>query len=615
MKRLARRTRLRYILSGALVVAFVAVFVVRLVDIQVVRADALNTTAEQIRSVKTTLYGDRGDIVDSTGKVLATTVMRYDITLSPKQARAIAAAAAKATATPTATPEPAAAAGSPTALSNATGDPLATDANRLGEALGLPGQQVIDLINSSLAADPTSDFAYVKKQVDVPTYNQVKALDIPWVYTTPHPGRIYPNGAVAGNLLGFVGDDGQAQAGLELGENACVAGENGEKRSLRSLSDWVTIPGTETVTKPAKPGGTLLTSIDADLQYEIQRIAAAQVAKVGAQWASVVVMEVKTGRVIAVVDVPTVDPNNPGKSAAKDRGSRSFTAPFEPGSTMKPITSSILLDTGKANPLTQVVAPGRFVAPGVNFTDHEAHGDLKLTLTGVLVESSNTGISTLGATVDDQTRYDYLKKFGFGSSTGSGFPAEEPGTLAGGPSNWAKDQQTKYASMWGQGITTTALQMASAYQTLANGGVRIPPSVVDGCKQPDGQVTNKPNKTPTQVISPESAAQNNNMLETVYQQGWLHKQWLQEGYRVAGKTGTAQVADAGGYSSLYLVSNDGYVPADNPQYVVTVSVMKPALLNTSAAAAPIFHDVMSLLLQKYRVPPSGTTPAPLPMTW
>ncbi|HEU5222954.1 MAG TPA: penicillin-binding protein 2 [Candidatus Lumbricidophila sp.] len=612
MKPLARRRRFRYILSGVMLLAFVLVFVVRLVDVQVVRAPSLNETAEQIRSVTTTLYGARGDIVDSTGKVLATTVMRYDITLSPKQARATAAAA-----TPGETPEPTAATAEPkTALSNATGDPLAPDANRLGEALGIPGQQVVDLINSSLAADPKSDFAYVKKQVDVPTYEKVRSLSIPWVYTAPHPGRLYPNGAVAGNLIGFVGDDGEAQAGLELGQNACVAGSDGEAHSLRSLADWITIPGTEQVTKEAKPGGTLLTSIDSDLQYEIQRIAAAQVAKVGAQWASVVVMEVKTGRIISVVDVPTVDPNAPGASKSTDRGSRSLTAPFEPGSTMKPITSAILLDTGKATPLTQVVAPGRFIAPGVNFQDSDPHGDLNLTLTGVLVVSSNTGISKLGAAVDDQTRYDYLRKFGFGSSTGTGFPAEEPGDLAGGPENWATQQQTKYASMWGQGITTTAVQMASAFQTLANGGVRVPPSIVDGCKSPDGRVTNKPDKTPTKVISPEAAAQNNNMLEMVYQQGWLHSQWLQPGYRVAAKTGTAQVADGdGGYSSLYFVSNDGYVPADDPRFVVTVALMKPALKNDSGAAAPIFHDVMSLLLQKYRVPPSGTSPAPIATDW
>ncbi|MFK4729174.1 penicillin-binding protein 2 [Agromyces mediolanus] len=589
MKQTSRYPMRRVIVAGALLIAFVAVFVVKLVEIQVVRAEEYNAEAEQVRSTSQTIYGARGDIVDANGTVLADSVMRYDITLSPKQAKAREAE-----------------------------DPgqLEKNATELGAALGVPAAQIVAVIEQSLAENPDSDYAYAAKQVDVKTFDAVMALKVPWVYSEEHPGRIYPNGAVAGNLLGWINDDGEPAGGLEAAQDQCLAGVDGEETSLHSLKDWVDIPGTERTVKEAEPGGTLKLTIDADLQWEVQRILAARVEEVGAEWGMVTVMNAKTGELLAVADVPTVDPNDPSATDVEDRGSRSFTAPFEPGSTFKALTAASVIDAGQADPTSGVVAPYRITPGNADINDSDYHDDERLTLTGVLIDSSNTGMSQFGERVSDAQRYQDMLDFGLGAESEVGFPAEEPGDLHGGPDYWATDDQTKYATMFGQGLTTTAIQIASAYQTLANHGVRMPVQLVQGCERADGTVTGKPDRTPREVVSATAADETTAMLERVYLEGWLAEQWNIPGYRVAAKTGTAQVADGqGGYRSEYLVSVSGYAPADDPQYVVSVSIFDAVKMNSSAASAPVFRDVMSQVLKKYRTVPSGAPAPELPASW
>ncbi len=601
MNRTSRHPMRRILLAAVVLVALVGVFVVRLVDIQVVRAAELNEEAEGRRSTDVTVYGARGDIVDTNGNVLADSVMRYDIAVSPKNASAGPVVREQ--------PDP-----DDPDKTVRVDVPLEQSAAELGAVLGLTGEQVKGIIDAKLAENPESDFAYVAKLVDTATYERVKALDIPWVVPWEHPSRRYPNGAVAGNLLGFVGDDGDALAGLELSQDECLAGEDGELSYLHSLEDWVQIPGTEVIHKQARDGGTLHLTIDSDLQWMVQRIAEAQVQAVGADWATVTVMEAKTGRLLAVADVPTVDPNDPAGTTEANRGSRSFTAPFEPGSTFKAITAASVIDGGKADPLSQIIAPYRYLPPnGADVNDSGYHEDEPLTLTGVLIESSNTGMSQFGERLSDQERYDHMLAFGLGQRTEVGFPGEEPGDLHGGPEAW--DNQTKYATMFGQGLTTTAVQIASAYQTLANGGVRMPVRLVDGCTDADGDEM-VPQSDGTRVVSETAADQTSQMLERVYLEGWLADKWEIPGYRVAAKTGTAQVPDGnGGYLSGYLVSVSGFAPADDPQFVVSVSIMNPVKMNSSAASAPVFQQVMSQVLKKYRTVPSGAPAPELPATW
>lgn len=600
MIRTSRSDRRRIFVAALVLFALLAVFVVRLVDIQVVRADELNAESLDKRSNTNVIRGARGDIVDANGVVLAGSVMRYDITVSPKQALAASRTGIKEK--------------DPEFEAKARAK-LTAEADQLGAALGIPGANVLAIIDAALAEDPDSDFAYVAKAVDTTTWRNVHKLDIPWEVSQQRPARTYPNGSVAGNLVGFVGAEGEAQAGLELGQDSCLVGVDGEE-AYETGADYVRLPDTTRIVKDAKPGGQLGLTIDADLQYYVQQALAEQAQATGAAWGTAVVQEVKTGKLLAVADYPTVDPNNVDATDAEDRGSRSFAASYEPGSTFKALTAASVLNAGKGSALDQVVAPYRINFPnGADVNDSSSHGDLRLTLTGVLIESSNTGMSLFGERMSDEARYEDMKKFGLGRESEVDFPSEDAGDLNGdGPSTW--DNQTKYATMFGQGLTTTAVQLASVYQTIANGGVRMPVQLVTGCTQADGTVVGQPSAEGAQVISPESARATSEMLEMVYTQGWLSSKWNVPGYRVAAKTGTAQMSDGTGqYSKGYLVSIAGFAPADDPQYVVSVSLADPVNMNTSAAPAPVFRQVLSQVLKKYRVVPSGAPAPQLPANW
>ncbi|WP_375389878.1 peptidoglycan D,D-transpeptidase FtsI family protein [uncultured Amnibacterium sp.] len=581
MARTRRGTRMRPAVVLLTVLALAGVFLVRLTDVQVVQADQLQAQSKDRRSISTVLPGTRGDIVDADGTVLATTVDRYRVTAVPwiaTKAGHVPAAAA-----------------------------------RIASALGVPAAGVL----AALTADPGASYALVAKEIPFGTLQKVKALRLGWLYFEAIPERTYPSGAVAGNLVGFLGADQDAQAGIEYGWNRCLAGTDGEAVSESAL-DRTPIPGTETVVQAAKPGGTVRLTIDRDLQYYTQQVLAQRARETGAAWGSVVVEEVRTGRLLAVADWPTVDPNQVARTADTDAaalGSRAFTAPYEPGSTMKAVTASMLLDAGVATPASRVVAPYRLrTADGADVNDSEQHGDERLTLTGVLVQSSNTGISQLGSRISSATRLEYLKRFGFGTATEVGFGAEATGSFGSDAPDW--DAQTRYATMFGQGLTVSAVQMASAYQTIANGGVRLPVRLVDSCTAADGTVHRVATGAPRQVISKAAANGTVRMLENVATKGWLRADVAIPGYRVATKTGTAQEVDAsGGYSKDYLVSMAGTAPADAPQYVVYVALSQPTKMNTSQATAPIWRQVMARALQAGGVVPSGSTSPDLPASW
>ncbi|GAA2753780.1 peptidoglycan D,D-transpeptidase FtsI family protein [Amnibacterium kyonggiense] len=575
-----RRARWRpaFVLLGVVLLA--AVFLVRLTDVQVVQADALRAESKDRRSITTVLPGPRGDIVDASGTVLATTVTRYRVTAVPWIA--------------------------------AKGGRVAADSARIAKALGVGA----DGIRAALTADPKASYALLAKQISYEALTRLQRLDLGWLYYEAVPKRTYPAGAVAGNLLGFVGSDQTPLAGVERGYNACLAGTDGEQVAESGL-DGTPIPGSTAVVKAAKPGGRVQLTIDRDLQYYTQQVLAQRAEQTGAAWGAVVVEEVGTGRLLAVADWPTVDPNDVAKTADSDAaalGSRAFTAPYEPGSTMKAVTASMLLDAGVATPGTHVVAPYRLrTADGADINDSEQHGNERLTLTGVLVQSSNTGISQLGGRISDERRLAYLKAFGFGSPTAVGFAAEAGGSFGAGP-DW--DPQTHYATMFGQGLTVSAVQMASAYQTLANGGVRLPVRLVESCRKADGTVRRVDDGSPTRVISSSAARSTVSMLENVATKGWLAADVRIPGYRIGIKTGTAQEVDAsGGYSKNYLVSMAGVAPADHPKYVVYVALSQPTKLNSSQATAPVWRKVMARALQTGGVVPSGTASPDLPASW
>lgn len=579
-------TRRRLAVTMLIVVTMIALFVVRLVDIQVVRANDLNEASYGKRAVAVTTYGPRGDIVDAHGQLLAGSIMRYDAQISPVMAKE---ADRRFTV-------------------GESDENVLSAAEQIGAITGQSAAEIVGIINKALADNPESNYAMLIKAVDLEQYRAMDALDIPWLFFTTNPGRTYPNGAVAGNLVGFVGVDGAPLEGLEWSMDSCLAGTDGEQLYEKSL-DGVRLPGSTVTTKDVVKGGQLKLTIDLDLQWYAQQALAERVQEVGGTHGMVIVQEVKTGKLLAVAEYPSVDPNNFEASDPEDRSSRAFRDVFEPGSTLKALTAAALVDAGLAEPTSRVVAPYSIRMPnGAQFHDSDWHPDEQLTLTGVLVDSSNTGTALFGDKMSDAVRHDYLEKFGIGQKTAVGFDGEASGVLH--PyEDW--DNQTKYATMFGQGLSMTSVQVASSYQALGNGGVRLPVQLVEGCTAPDGSLTDVPPASDGVRVVSESAADTTvNMLEGIVTKGWLKDVLTIPGYRVAAKTGTAQQADGeGGYQSRYLVSLAGMAPAEDPQYVVSVNIANPVTITSSGASAPVFQKVMTQVLKTNRVKPS-TTPSP-----
>jgi len=577
-----RINRRRVAMSFVVVVIIAGFFVTRLIDIQILGAAAFNEASYGKMSIPETIYGTRGDIVDSTGTVLATERMTYDVTVSPRNAKNFSRTTEKGEVD--ITPQVA--------------------AKEIAAITGQSSDDIISTINDALAEDPNSDFAYVAKGVDVDKFKLIKALEVPWIYFEQNPDRAYPNGAVAGNILGYVGSDGTPLAGVELGSDECVGGVNGSQTYARG-ADGVRIPGSTVVTDAAKNGSTLQLTIDADLQWFAQQTLASTASAENAKWGMTVVMEVETGRLLAVADYPTFDPNNIDAYASEDRGSRAFTSPFEPGSTMKTLTAASILEAGLVTPATPIYSP-QFMEfdNGARFRDHGPH-PANLTLQGVLGFSSNTGIAQLGALLDPESRYDSLVKFGVGEATAVDFPGESAGLLR--PSDeW--DNQSFYTMFFGQGLTLTSIQMANAYAAIGNDGVRPPVSLVDSCVDENGNTTTPSLPGPVQVVSEETARTTVDMLENVVTHGWLKNYLTIPGYRIAAKTSTAEQSDGmGGYSEKFIVSLAAMFPADDPKFVVLTSLASPDS-NSSASIVPDVNNVIKQIIKTREIQPSSGQP-------
>ncbi|MHC5796607.1 peptidoglycan D,D-transpeptidase FtsI family protein [Lacisediminihabitans sp. FW035] len=583
-----RRSRRRLALAIVMVFAVVGVFAVRLVDIQLVRADQLTSDSLNKRAVKTPTYAARGEIVDTNGVVLADSVNRFDLTVSPANIALI----------------------DPAGFLRVAKDGTKSRVTVMQAATEIATLTKQDpaTVYSSLTKNPASNYALVTKSVDLATKRAIEKLKIPGVIFQLHPQRTYPNGAVAGNLTGYLSTDGPG-GGLELGDNSCLASKNGTT-TYEQGADGVQIPGSEVTDTASKPGGTLKLSIDSDLQWFSTQAIAEQGTAIGAQSATAVVLRIKDFHLMTVADWPAVDPNNVDGSERANYGSLAFAAQYEPGSVFKAMSASMLIDTGIGSPTMQAVVPSHWVTPeGAVINDAAPHPEQHLTLTGVLQNSSNVGISKLGSQVPEKTRLEYMKKFGLGEATAVDFPGEAKGLINKLP--W--DDQTHYNVLYGQGVSATALQVAQIFGTLGNGGLRLPTTLVESCTKADGTVTDLPSTTGIRVVSESTAKTVVNMLESVVQGGELSKAVKIPGYRVAGKSGTAEMASNGRYTGDRVVSFAGIAPAEDPQYVVVVTYTKPATMKSSAAAAPTFKKIMSQVLTKYRVPPS-TTPSTYPAT-
>lgn len=579
----------------ALVLALLTVFAGRLVHVQAVQGPSLAAEARDKRMLTVPVPGDRGDIVDADGVVLATSVERYNIVANQRQF-------AEA---PSSTVVGGAGARAQAAAGAAVAAKAAAEAKRLEPLLGVPAAE----LGVKLLGD--RQFVYLAKRLPPQVYRQIMALGIPGISGERTTDRVYPEGTTAGNIVGFVGAEGSGQAGMEQVFEASLAGRPGSQTYEQGRRGQRIPTGVEAMVPPVDGQDVQLT-ISRDLQYMVQQALDSQVALTGAQWGVVEVIDVRTGEILALADSGTVDPNQPGAAAEDSRGSRASWAAYEPGSTAKVITMAAVLDHGLATPTSRYVVPYTYATPnGQVFKDSHEHPDLNLTLTGILSESSNTGTVMVGQHLPEQVRHDYLSKFGFGRPTGVGLPGEGSGILHAAQ-DW--DGRSKYAVLFGQAVSTTVLQATQVFAILGNGGVRVQPHLVKGVVDEDGVLQPVDLPEPSRVVSQETARTVMTMLESAVADGTGGNAAV-PGYRIAGKTGTSQAFEGGGVVNN-VASFIGVAPADDPRLAVSVVLYDPKTsIYGGDVAAPVFSTVTGAALRHLGVPPSGTRSELFPTTY
>jgi cell division protein FtsI (penicillin-binding protein 3) len=451
-----------------------------------------------------------------------------------------------------------------------------------------------------------SRYVVLATQVAPETTDAIEALELPGVLFEDDPVRLYPAGAVGGQVVGFVGRDGAGLAGIEQTFEEELAGTPGQRR-VEVGSGGHPIPSGIDESSPATDGDTVSLTVDQDLQYVTEERLGQACADGATTRASAVVLDVKTGQVVAMGSCPGYDPGAYSSTDPELLGNPVVSDVFEPGSVMKAVTLSAALEEGVAKPDTVLTVNGHIDAGDRVVTDAHDHAPVDWTVTGILAKSSNVGTIMLARKVGDEKLEHYLRAFGIGSTTGIELPGESAGILQDSD-DWSGVRAANVAI--GQGVSVTTLQMASVFQAIANDGVRVDPRIVKSVTDPAGRVTAAPEPSSTRVISEATADQMAYMLEAVVGPGGTAPLGQIEGFRVAGKTGTAQRANpdcncyaGGGYVTTFV----GFAPADDPQYVVAVDLERP----TSSAeggqvAAPVFADILRFALTADGVVPSGT---------
>lgn len=546
------------------------VFAGRLVEIQAVRGETLASEALGQRMRVLELPAQRGSILDNAGEPLAVTVEARNLTADQTMVT----------------------------------DP-AGEAEQLAQILGVDPEV--------LAARLTGErrFVYLAKELTPETWDRISDLRLPGIFSEETSRRIYPAGDLGANIVGFVGAEGTGLGGLEYAYEETLTGTPGEMRYERGPSGGAIPTGAQSRTE-AEPGTTIKLTIDRDIQFIAQEAIARQVRKSRADSGSVVVMDPQTGDILALATAPTFDPNDPGSADAKNLGNRALTEVFEPGSTAKLMTLAAVVNEDKATPYSWFKIPPVLMRGGEDFNDHTPHGTLNLTLSGIMAKSSNIGTILAAERIGGRKLSKYLKKFGVGEKAGLGFPGEASGFVPA-YDDWSPTSMPTIA--FGQGFSMNAVQAANVFATIANDGVRLQPRLVDELIKADGSVEVPEQAEPTRVVSPEAASQVRAMLESVVGPGGTAPNAAIPGYRVGGKTGTAQAfnADCGCYRGV-VASFIGMAPVDAPELVVAVSINNPKVGRYGGQlGGPVFKRVMTYALQARQIPPTGAKASRLPL--
>ncbi|KRC56696.1 MULTISPECIES: peptidoglycan D,D-transpeptidase FtsI family protein [unclassified Nocardioides] len=577
---------------GFLLIAIVlSVFAGRLLQLQAIDPGSYAQMAADEGTQRVVLPATRGEILDRNGEPLAETVDGRMIVADPQVTRPVAAR-------------------------------LATV---LARRLGVDYFQTLERLRIE-----NSRFQYVARQVPAAKAEKVVA-DVKEMFkdedgrpfaglmTERDPLRVYPNDEVAANLLGFLGtpkDDGSAQAlaGLEDSFNKYLSGTDGEARYEMGAGNQIPL-GDNTVT-PAVDGKDLRLTLDRDLQDYVQRVLQQTVVGAGGESGIAMVMDSRTGNFLALADYPTYDASDPYRYDDKLYKSSALSDVYEPGSVEKVLTVSSLVDAGLAFRTQKFRVPGKLFRQDRPIGDYWEHGTLRLTLAGIIAKSSNVGTVLAADQFGRGQLRRYLTAFGLGQRTDIGLNGESKGILPQGAA-WTSQVDDRIA--FGQSLSVNAVQMITAVNTIANGGVRVSPSLVMGRARTDGgQEVGTDAVTSRRVISAHAAHETMLMMERVLdpEEGVAPRAAV-PGYRVAGKTGTAQrVGENGGYDGSTTVSFAGFAPADNPRFTIYVVVHSPrAGSGGGSVAGPAFSKLMSFTLRRYGVPPTGGKANQTPVEW
>jgi cell division protein FtsI (penicillin-binding protein 3) len=578
------------------VMAFVlSLFAGRLVLLQGVDPDSYAQAATRENTKPFTLYATRGAITDRNGVELAVSEDAVAITADPTQTKPVAQQLASILAAKV---------------------PGTTYAKLVAAMTGKGRYAVL------AHHVPPTTWTTIQDQIKatnatITQQNKGKPEDqaaplLAGLYTEDDPIRSHPNGSIAATVVGVTGADGKGLSGLEYGLNDKLSGHDG-KAMYEVDTKGNKIPNANHTVDEPKPGVGVQLTLDTDLQFFAEKRIEQAVKQYKASAGTVIVMDVKSGELMAMANYPSFDPNKP--YTPKDLKNPALERSYEPGSVQKVVTMSALADAGYINLDTKIPVPGSIEVQRRIIKDHWDHGTLKLTISGVIAKSSNVGTIIAAQQMAIPQFVKYLHNFGFGEPTGLNFPGETKGLLTPGD-EWPELTRSNVA--FGQGLSVNAVQETAAVNAVANGGVYVPPKLVRDYVDADGVVTPNQTAAPRRVVSEKAAKEVTTMMEAVTsKKGGTAPQAAIDGYLVAGKTGTAQQVDPNtGKYGRWATSFAGFAPADNPRFVTYVVLHDPVGARGGGfQGGPVFRDVMSYALQKYVVPPSGAKQPNIPLTW
>jgi cell division protein FtsI (penicillin-binding protein 3) len=555
-------------------------FAGRLVQLQGLESGTYRKLAMQQREQTIPLPALRGSITGANGQVLAMTVETYTVYADPPE----------------------------------IGDAAKQQqvASQLAAPLGMTQAAIFSLLQN-----PTSpEYVKLATGVSAQASGQITNLDLPGIGMTAAFARSYPEGDIAANIIGFTGTNSagvlKGGAGLELEDNALLAGQPGSEQ-VQTGTDGQQIPLAGSDDKPVVNGSDLRLTIVPALQFAAEQDCANQVKKTDANNCTVVIIQPKTGDVLAMAQWPTFDPSTVVNAAqATDIPVQNE---FQPGSTAKVITASAAFETGGQTPMSAYNIPEQIERGGQVIQDAEWAPGERYTIAGIIAHSSNIGMSQVVSHVSEQTQYDYLRAFGLGQPTGIGLPGEASGDLPP-VSQWYPD--TRYTLSFGQGVAATAIQMAEVYATIANGGVKVQPTLIEGVTNSTGKYTPATPSPSKRVIQAKTAAE---LLQILQQVPGVDEEGDQPwgiipGYAIAAKTGTSQESNGTCALCAYGSSYIGIAPGNDPQLVVAVNVQNPRKggYYGDVIAGPVFYQVMKDALATLDIPPDGAVPAKVRLT-